>query len=184
MSCYKFLYLYFKNSQRPKYAYGSLETWCQANYLLSERYASDLVWNRFVNNQGKSDTNMPVDLDVEHLNKPLKTDLKTYRGDITDPSVQRLSRTVEDTEKIVRNFDKQNDVKRPSGTHRAASFDDDINILVQYMNEKKVFGHIPGRQHTHIRKISADVLATLDMKDIHAWLKSCISGFCNKHYYK
>ena len=51
--CYKFMYLYYKVAKCPKYGYGIFETLCQAYYLLSQRQAHHLVWNRFVNNKGK-----------------------------------------------------------------------------------------------------------------------------------
>lgn len=182
--CYKFMYLYFKEGNCPKYAYGTLETICQAKYLLSPQQSHDLVWNRFVNNKGEADSNLPVDLDVEHLNKPLKTDLNTYRGEITEKSVQRISRSVEETEKILKNYDKQLGVKKPSGRHKAADFDKDINDLAVLLHEKKVFRQMPGREHMHIRKISADALAPVNMKDINAWMKKSVSKFADKHYYQ
>ena len=182
--CYKFMYLYFKDASCPKYAYGVLETLCQARYLLSEQQANNLMWNRFVNNQGNSDSNLPVDLDVEHLNKPLKTDLNTYRGDITDKSVQRISRSVEDSEKVLKNFDKQTGVKKPSGKHEPVSFAQDVKHVAMLLHDKQVYSQLPGREHQHIRKISADALALLNMKDIHHWMKESIGKFSNKHYYK
>ena len=133
---------------------------------------------------GECDSNLPVDLDLEHLNKPLKTDLNTYRGDITDKSVQRISRSVEETEKVLMNFDRQVGVKRPSGRHTNANFDTDIRDVAKLLHEKKVFRQVPGRQHKHIRKISADVLANLNMKDINTWMKSSIESFSSRHYYQ
>ena len=184
MMCYKFMYLHFKNANCPKYAYGSLETICQAHYLLSEKQANDFIWNRFVNNQGAADTNLPVDLDVEHLNKPLKTDLNTFRGEITDKSVQRISRSVEETEKIMANFDRQTGVKKTSGKHKDADFRKDVQTILGHLQVKKVVRNMPGREHMHIGRIGADPLVALDMKHIHTWMKKSTEKFRNKHYYK
>jgi hypothetical protein len=181
--CYKFMYLYFKQTNCPKYAYGVLETIAQAKYLLSPRQANDLVWNRFVNNKGEADTNLPVDLDVEHLNKPLKTDMTTYRGEITDKTVQRISRSVEETEKIIKNFDKQVGTRKQSGRHKAADFHTDINKIMVSLNKKQVFRSIPGRKHMYIGRISADPIASMDMKGLHTWMKKSFDTFSNKHYY-
>jgi len=183
MLCYKFMYLYCKDVGFHKYAYGLLETVVQAEYLLPPRYANDLVWNRFVNNQGKEDTNLPVDLDVEHCNRPLKTDVHTFRGKLTDKTVQRISRSVEESEKVLLNVDRQIGMKQESGKHDGIDVKGDISKIVKQLQEKKVFAKTPGREHRFIGKISADPLATLDMKDLRTWLKSTIREFKRKSYY-
>ena len=184
MLCYKFMYLYCKASNCPKYAYGLLETIAQGKYLLSERSAHDLIWNRFVNNKGEPDSNLPIDLDVEHLNRPLKTDVKTYRGELTDKTVQRISRSVEASDKVLKNFDKQTGVKRRSGTHKSADFKQDIMKIVDHLHNKQVYNTKPGREHMHVGKVSADPLTTLNMKSLHTWMKDSIDAFSRKSYYK
>lgn len=183
MLCYKFMYLYCKEAGCPKYAYGLLETVCQAKYLLSPRNAHDLVWNRFINNRGDEDTNMPIDLDVEHCNKPLKTDVHTFRGEITDKSVQRISRSVEESDKVLHNYDRQTHVKMPSGKHKEVSFQKDVAKIVDHLHQKQVYRNISGRQHIHIGCISADPLASLDMKALHKWVKESVRGWSDKSYY-
>lgn len=185
MLCYRFMYLYCKESGCcPKYAYGLLETVAQAHCLLSERNAHSLIWNRFVNNKGREDTNMPVDLDVEHLNRPLKTDVHTYRGTLTDRTMQRISRGVEESERITKNFDKQTKVKHGKGAHTTPKFANDIAVLLSLLHEKKVYDHQPGRQHQHIGCISASPLATMDVKSLHVWMRKSLSEFGRKHYYQ
>ena len=90
MLCYKFMYLYCKESGHDKYAYGLLETVAQSSVLLTPRTAENLVWNRFVNTQGDVDSNFPIDLYVEHQNLYLKRDVKTFRGDITDKTMTKF----------------------------------------------------------------------------------------------
>jgi hypothetical protein len=94
---YKFFYLYFKISNCPKYAYATLELLAQVNGLLSPRMAYSLTWNRFVNHQGRLNSNHPMDLDLEHDNKCFKNDICSYRGEITERSVNRVGRSVEST---------------------------------------------------------------------------------------
>lgn len=182
--CYRFMYLYCKQAGCPKYAYGLLETLAQAECLLSEADAHSLVWNRFVNNQGSDNSNIPIDLDIEHLNKPLKTDVHTYRGDITDKTLHRISRSVEESEAIVKNFDKQSKTKKASGRNKAEKFQNDVHSLAELLHEKKVFEKKPGRQHKHIGQISADPLASLDVKVLHSWMKNTLKNLSRKGYYK
>ena len=53
----KFFCLYYKVSGCPKYAFATLHLQAQVDCLLSPRLAHSLTWNRFVNLQGKVDTN-------------------------------------------------------------------------------------------------------------------------------
>lgn len=88
----KYLMLLCKASNCPKYAYGMLEAQAQVNILLPPRLAFNVTWNRVVNNQGRVDTNLPVDLDLEHDNGYFKDEVKTYRGDFTEKTLKRVSR--------------------------------------------------------------------------------------------
>ena len=75
---YKYFCLYFKVSNCPKYSFAMLRLQAQVNSLLSPRLAPSLTWSRFVNHQGKPDTNHPMDLEIEHDNKLFKNDCQSY----------------------------------------------------------------------------------------------------------
>ena len=53
MLCYKYMLLYCKGADCPKYAYGMLKTVAQVNALLSPGIVHDVMWNRFVKTEGK-----------------------------------------------------------------------------------------------------------------------------------
>ncbi|CAB4020327.1 PREDICTED: uncharacterized protein LOC107345372 [Paramuricea clavata] len=86
---YKCFCLYFKVSKCPKYAIAALHLQEQVNCLLNPRLARSLTCNRFVNHQGKLDTNFPMNLDVEHDNKAFKADIHSFKGEITVRSISR-----------------------------------------------------------------------------------------------
>lgn len=65
----KYMLLYFKALGCTKYAVASFEFVAQQQIFLSEKMATLVRQEQFVNNRGRSYTNMPVDLDVEHSNK-------------------------------------------------------------------------------------------------------------------
>ena len=58
---YKFLLIYFKIDGCTKYAYQSLHLFAQISHLLPPALAFELKRNRFVNTQGKVDTNVQLD---------------------------------------------------------------------------------------------------------------------------
>ena len=181
---YKFFYLYFKISSCPKYAYATLELLAQVNGLLTPRMAYSLTWNRFVNHQGQMDSNQPMDLDLEHDNKRFKNDICSYRGEITERSVNRVSRSVESTDEIVENYDKKTTVRKPSGRHTQKSTKDDVMIIVQQLQAERVYDRIPGRCHSAFPKIKNDLLDSLDMGKFKVWVTKSIKTFSKKHYYK
>lgn len=60
------------------YGCGLLETIIQT-LALPQDLAESLLWNRFANNRGAQDSNIPLDLHLEHENRGLKDDLTAYR---------------------------------------------------------------------------------------------------------
>lgn len=114
---YKFFYLFYKISNCPKYVYATVELLAQVNCLLSPRMAYSLTWNRTVNHKGKKDTNHSMDLDLEHDNKSFKTDGHTSKGEITDKTITRISRSTASADEILLNYDSNTAVRRLSGRH-------------------------------------------------------------------
>ena len=86
-----------------------------------------------MNHQGAIDTNHAMDLDIEHDNKSSKNDCHFYRGEITDKSIDRESRSMEKSDAILYNFDKITSVKKPSGQHTRMSIEEDIMLLVEHI---------------------------------------------------
>lgn len=79
------------------------------------------------NHQGKIDTNFPMDLDVEHDNKAFKNEIHSFKGDITDKSIARVSHSTESTNAILEAYDKSTHVKKPSGKHTSISTNDQMS---------------------------------------------------------
>lgn len=184
MLCYKFMFLYCRDAGFNKYAYGLLETIAQTTALLSPRAAHDLIWNRFVNTTGHADSNIPIDMHVEHCNRPLKLDVTTFRGEITEKTLHRVSRSVHESEVVVQQYDRINKVHRPSGKHKNVDREQDIMTLVNALNNKQVFQNITGRSHRQFLQVKANPLSTIDMKDLQKWIKKSVTKFRTRHYYK
>ena len=115
-----------------------------ACYPLHHR-GDDVPWNRFVNTKGKAGGNIPIDLFMEHCNRPLKLDDSTFRGEFTEKTLQRLSRCTNVTEAIVHQFDNETKTHKPSGKHTKVDTTDDILTLIKALHGKKVFQEILGR---------------------------------------
>ncbi len=123
----------------------------QANCLLSPRMTYSLTSNRFVNHQVAPDTNQPdpMDLDIGHDNKRFKNDCYSYKGEITDKSINRVSRSTDKSDAILYNFDETTTVKRASGRHSRLSLEEDIMlVVVEQIKSADVFKKNQGCVHT------------------------------------
>lgn len=181
---YKFYTLFFKISKCPKYALATLELQAQLNCLLTPRMAYSLTWNRFVNHKGQVDSNHPMDLDLEHDNKYFKTDIHSFRGEITDKSITRVSRSVEGSQAVLSSFDKSSSVAKPSGRHTRLSTKDDVSTLVEHLVQAQVFSYVPDRQHSAFPKMRHNLLDSLDMQKLKSWISKSLKKFSTKHYYR
>jgi hypothetical protein len=181
---YKYFCLYFKVSNCPKYAFAMLQLQAQVNCLLSRRLAHSLIWNRFVNHQGKVDTNHPMDLEIEHDNKSFKSDCHSYRGVITEKTTNRLGRSTVPSDAVLYNFDDISNVKKPSGKHTFTSAEQDVLTLVDHLLPAKVFSNTPGRAHSAFDDIPNNLLDSIDCENLKTWIGQLLRKFSKKHYYK
>ena len=175
------LCMYYKLCNCPKYAHGILETIVQSKVLLTERLAERLIWNRTVNHIGDINSNFPNDLDVEHCNRIFKDEAHSYRGVFTERTLNRVSRSAQKIDNVVKNFDKISNVTKPSGKHKAANFENDIYSLVRQYSGMHLFDFIPGRHHSAYQHIKENPLNDLDMDKVKDWIESCLKKFKQKH---
>ena len=181
---YKFFCLFFKISQCPKYAIATLHLQAQVNCLLSPRLSHSLVWNRTVNSEGKADTNYPMDLAVEHDNKSFKADIHTYKGEITDKSIFRISHSTEPSEGILKSYDRSTRTKKPSGRHSNCSTEQDVLAIVEHLLDGDVYQKIPGRNHAAFPKMPHNLLDELDPGKFKSWISTSLKTFSKKHFYR
>ena len=177
------MYLYFKATGCYKYAHGCLETLAQVKCLLSPRLAHTLMWNRTVNTEGKVNTNYPKDLDVEHSNKLIKQDLKTYRGEITEKTSTRISRSTDTTSKIAKRMDKITGVRKPSGKHTKRDVKDDVGLLVEQFHKARLFSNIHGRKHSAFPDVCSNPIKMLDPHTLKDWIFNTFRDVSERHFY-
>jgi hypothetical protein len=96
---YKLALLLYKSNNHFKYAYVTLLNLVKICAILPEFEAERLKWNRFVNNQGKKGSNIPLDLKKEHQNRVLSPNLN-------EKNAARLAGTVDVMEQTLQNVDK------------------------------------------------------------------------------
>ena len=148
----------------------------QLHCLLTPRLAYSLTWNRFVNHKGQVDFNHPIDLDLEHDNKYLKT-ISTATGENYRQETHKGEQKCEGSEAVQRNFDKSSSVTKPSSRHTQLSTKDDVLTLVEHLVQAEVFSYVPGRQHSAFPDMAHNLLDSLDMQRLKSWIRQSLKKF-------
>lgn len=178
---YKFFILHFKAANKHKYAYACLRLQVQLQCLLTPRLAHQLVWNRFVNNKGKPDTNVELDRENEHRNKAIKQECRGFHGKITDKSIKRVGQAAQSIETILKAVDRESHVRGASGKHSAVNANEDILSLVDMLHQERVFDSTNTNRRIHVLPdFQKDPFSHLDLLSLHAWMKSTVEKIADK----
>ena len=166
----KFMLPLFRLTGKTKYCYYVFHHLAQVHCLLPGKYAHDVKWNRFVNNKGKIETNIEVDREVEHQNRTFKGNCKSFMGKITDKAILRSSNSYQQVAEILTVFDKQVQVKQPSGRHTVPSHESDVKDFSQVFLKAEIFRNMPGRYHKEFPGFPRHILQKLDVLQFKQWM--------------
>ena len=72
LCCWKYFMLVFRASGHTNYCLEAFNLFVQYYYTLTPRLAEQMLWGRFINNEGKMGHNISCDLHMEHLNRTIK----------------------------------------------------------------------------------------------------------------
>ena len=170
----KFMIPYFKASGHNKYALACFEHVAQTKFFLSPRMKELVIHECFVNNKGNANSNMAMDLAIEHCNKFFKDNFTLKDSTPSQAVLNRLSFSQDTLEKVLASFNSgfglgDNVQSRSVDQGRYMS---DLEKVVKYLAENEVFCHISGRRHqsAKLRKASVNMVELLDMAEFKAWM--------------
>lgn len=170
----KLFTLYFKQLGYPKYALACFEHTAQLQLFLSPYLCEVLTHECFVNNAGKPDSNLPIDLDIEHDNKFFKDHLVLNRYTPSQLVIDRLSFAQDQIKMTLDNFHSQFNLTAYS-SKRTANYNlylNDIKKLHNFLNDHDVFTSHSSRKHRSekLQNASMDPLNRIDMYVIKEWM--------------
>ncbi len=114
--CWKFLLLYFKHdSGSSKYSPEVLYLMFQIYALLSPRSAHQLIWNRSVKAKTGFGGNIPLDLNLEFLNRIVKEAIKKLGPNASKRSIDRICHSMTVTKTLMENYDTAVKLYKASG---------------------------------------------------------------------
>ena len=181
---YKYCLLYFKLDGRNKYSGQILHLLAQVNYLLPPAMAHELIWNRFTNTNGYANSNVELDRELEHRNKYVKMELKSFHGKLTNKSISRCSQSYHAVQEIIRKFDCQINYNPPSGKHTSADWKEDVMKLVQQFQRENLFVYEDGRYHKAFPSFPRNYLKLLNIKDFKDYVYKKLKQYLAMNIYQ
>ena len=146
LRCWKFLLLYFKHdNSSSKCSLQILYMLFQVYALLSPRSAHQLVWNRFIKTKRCSGGNIPLDLNLEFLNKVVKEAIKKLGPNASKRSIDRICHSMTTTKALMENFDEDVKMYKRSGKHFPQSLNKDMQTIVNEPLHQQTLVKTPGR---------------------------------------
>ena len=144
----------FKNSASKNYSIEVLYMLHQYHYVLPERQAQELIWNRFVNIHGLPGKNIPADLHQEHLNRMCKIALQGLCANKTEKAITRIGKAQGTLSLVLDKFDEENCTSlASSGVHKKLTAEKDRDTIIKQLQQAHVFDYCNShRKHSNFPK--------------------------------
>ena len=141
----------FKATNHRNYAKECVLLLWQASSF-SDRMKSQLLWSRCVNMQGKQGANIPCDLHMEHLNRRLKTILRSMGVNLSKEAILKAGRSLYAVQNVCIQFEAETCPSKASrlahlGRHNVPAFGMDFDTLLSMLVSEKVFQ--PQKERCH-----------------------------------
>lgn len=153
--CWKFLLLLFKAKNHRNYAKEAIILLSHYHCLLSERLAAQLKWSRFINVKGRRGCNISCDLHLEHLNRRLKDMITNLRSNTFDSAIHRAAKSIGVVHQVCSLFDEQSGINPGSDHHTKPLSEKDFKLVLEVLEEQKVFKDCVHRHHKSFRDIKS-----------------------------
>ena len=161
---WRFFLFLFKALRKQNYAREAARI-LLSDRLWSPRLQEQLRFSRFVNTQGRPGCNIPLDLHMEHLNRVVKGALTHTGSSLTEKSIKRAGCSVGVVAKLCSSL-----VEGPSELHRPYTFQHDLHIMLECLDEVEPFACLPNRCHSSF-SFNKSLLQTVNKKELLAWLE-------------
>ena len=168
---YKLALLLFKSRGHTKYAYEILLYLSKIDFLLPQKEAFSLKWNRFYNHHGGIGKNIPLDLRKEQQNCVLKKMWKALGANLNQSSATRTAESLEIHEMIISSIDQDCNLAQRKGYRSNPGQDKAVVQIVNDLMEQEVFKFNSGGREGYATfpKFKANI-TSLDYRDLHKWM--------------
>lgn len=173
MRLWKFLLLHYKQSGHTKYAYEAFRLLARINVTLTPKQSFEMMWNRVCNTHNGSGHNIPLDLQMEHMNRVFKDDLKTFHSHLSEKSISKTANAASAIDTILGVFDKHMKVTPDPGTHTQPDQTSDVTIIVKTLVDAGVFTVQANRCHSQFPCVPREMFsgAICNIHRLQEWLQ-------------
>ena len=139
---------------------------CQYEFELPPQQAQELIWSRFISTHASPGHNIPEDLHQEHLNRVIKDAIRDLGANKTEVAIVCPGKALGTLDPVLRKFDAENNVKKPSGAHKPPSAAKDTQVIIEQLLKTDIFTEkvLPNARLHASFPIPKDFLHSLDNK--------------------
>lgn len=154
-------------------------------FVLPEKLAQSLIWNRFVNTAGRINSNKAIDQHMEHENKVFLSQLTTYRGKFTQGPIDRISKSQTVVNAILDQYDADIRARTPGSKATKPVSKEDVMRLVQVYRPAHLFQNKSGRNHSpELVFVRKNVMVRQTKKEVNDWLICKFRDLSGVHIYE
>jgi len=175
LTYYKLFLLVFKAGKCHNYCKEVINLLLQYNFLFTERQAQQLKWCRVVNTHGKPGSNIPCDLHIEHLNRRLKGMIRNIHSKNPETAIDRVAKSVGTIHQVCEILEQENQAVKTSSKHTRPSFEKEVTLMVEELDEQKVFTDC-NRKPFCYRNIKS-VLQLTTKKKLKTWIPKKVAKY-------
>lgn len=172
---WKLLYIVFKNTSHRNYAKEAINLLMQYNCTFSERKKAQLIWSRCINTKGYAGANIPCDLHMEHLNRRLKSVIRSMGANVRPAAIVKAGKAIASVHRICQVFEEQTTAHSHSDRHPCPAFGKDFHTVRNLLDEEKVFNKTSGRTYPSF-KLKKGALEMYTFGEMKKKVESSIKG--------
>ena len=153
-----------------KYALEILRLLIHQICTLSEKAANEEFYGLFVNTKGHVDSNIPVDLCMEHQVRTIKRHLRHMTSNKNEKTVMKRSCAIPGLRMIGRNYDKMSQVVIRAKKHSKRDSTPDELSMLNDLRQVRPFRYSADRAFKAFPKCPTSVLQYMKCRAFHEWL--------------
>ena len=165
-----------KATKHRNYAKEPLLLLFQSN-CFSERMKLQLLWSRCANTKGRVGTNVPCDLHMEHLNRCLKTVLRSMGAHVTSDAVVRAGTSLRAVHNTCLQFEEETCSSHAinSAHGMCHHFGKDFETLLSLLLDEKILQPQESRFHASFA-FTKGLLQHYSKEELLKQVKTAITG--------
>lgn len=135
------------------------------------KLAHETFYGLFVNNSGKEDTCIGADLQMEHIVRLVKDNLKAVHSNKTEKTMAKRTSALSGMKVITNQFDVTSDTLIRASRHKIPSSIEDEQLIIHSLLPMQPFSCVPGRQMSSYKSPVQSPLKKMNIQNMVSWIR-------------